>query len=140
MSLNTFNNRLIKNIDDLFFDTFLPPRLRYDNSNSMKLDMKETNNQYIVTVDIPGVDKNKININIVDNLLTISAERLKEIEENNNNYYYSERFVGTQTRTIQIPNNVDIDNMKAKYIDGVLTINIPILLKNSSTTRTLKIE
>lgn len=149
MSLTNFNRKL-KNFDDLFFNNILSSKYDCDHDydydheheyDSMKISMKEINNEFIIKVDIPGVDKNKININIKnDNLLNISAENSENIEDISDKYYYSERFIGKKSRNIHLPKNIDCNNIKAKYIDGVLNINIPKLLDKSLINRTINIE
>ena len=147
MSLVSYLDR-INSLDNLFFDSILRNRnsykniwdiYDYTNANSyIKIDMKEVENEFIVTADIPGVDKSNIDININDNYLTIKAERKQEKEETKTNYHYFERQFGTQSRSIKFPKNVDKDNIKAKYNEGVLTINIPKMAKSSSRTLTIE--
>jgi HSP20 family protein len=108
----------------------------------MSIDMKENKNNYMIKVDLPGAEKSAIDISIDDNnTLTISCEKTEELEENDekSKYYYSERSYGSQSRSITIPSNIDIDNVTADYINGVLKINLPKTSKNIKT-KTLKIN
>jgi HSP20 family protein len=148
MSLVSYLDR-VNSIDNLFFDSFFRNRNAYNNlwdiydytnANSyIKIDMKEVDNEFIITADVPGVDKSNIDININDNYLTIKTEKNKEKEESKSNFYYSERSFGVQSRTIKIPKNVDKDNIKAKYENGVLNIRVPKTNKTVSS-KTLTIE
>ena len=100
--------------------------------------MKENETEYVIVADIPGVDKSKINVNYDNNILTISTERSEEKKEDNDRYHYSERSFGSYTRSISLPKNIDYDNMKAIYKDGVLHINAP--KSNINNKRTLTIQ
>lgn len=132
-------------LDSLFFPlTYSRLNKKSRNSllqSSMSIDMKENKNNYMVKVDLPGVEKSTIDISIDNNTLTISCEKSEEVEEKDDKskYYYSERTYGSQSRSITIPSNVDIDNVTADYVDGVLKINLPKTTKNRNT-RTLKIN
>ncbi len=142
---NRFNNSLL-NFDMFDCDFFSPMSLFSRNSlNSnldMRLDMKENQHEYIVYVDIPGVNKTDIQISIQDNYLTISSERKSEKESDNEDhtYYFSERSYGKVSRSIKIPKNVMIENISAKYDNGVLKIVLPKSHENYSNTRYLNIE
>lgn len=128
--------------EDLFlpsrYNSFLGNNRRSSRSN-MKLDMRENEHEYVLVVDIPGVDKSKINVNYDNNILTISAERSDERKEENEYYHYSERSYGTYSRSISLPKNIDYESMTAKYTDGVLNIIVP-KSSDTSTSRTLRIE
>ena len=145
MALTNWNNFFddFNRYDDLLFppryNSLFRPNRRGNTRSNMKLDMKENEHEYVVTVDIPGVDKSKINVNYDNNILTISAERSDERREDKEHYHYLERSYGTYSRSIALSNNVDYEHMSAKYTDGVLNIVVPKSL-NISTSRTLKIE
>jgi HSP20 family protein len=142
---NRFNNSLL-NFDMFERDFFRPLSLFSRNSlNSnldMRLDIKENNHEYVVYVDIPGVNKSDIQISIQDNNLTISSERKSEKESDNedHNYYFSERSYGKISRSINIPKNVMSENISAKYDNGVLKIVLPKSHETYSNTRYLNIE
>ncbi len=142
---NRFNNSLL-NFDMFERDFFRPMSLFSRNNLStnldMRLDMKENHHDYVVYVDIPGVNKTDIQISIQDNYLTISSERKSEKESDNEDhtYYFSERSYGKVSRSIKIPKNVMIENISAKYDNGVLKIVLPKSHENYSNTRYLNIE
>jgi HSP20 family protein len=126
--------------DDVFFGPMIFPRSKFlsKNNSSMTLDMKENDKEYLIKVDLPGVEKDKIDISIDNNLLTISSERSNVHDDSNDNFHFSERFYGKISRSVTIPKNVDIENISASYIDGVLNINL--LKINKQTTKSVKIQ
>jgi HSP20 family protein len=94
---------------------------------SPAIDLKETDNAYIVTSDLPGLEKEKINVSVRDNLLTIQGIRQSgsETEDQKTGYYAQERSYGSFARSVNLPGPVDEANIKAEYRDGVLTVTIP---------------
>ncbi len=155
MSLSRYRNRYNHTFDDLTNDlfnfdmvqrNFFRPSLLSKNifrSNlDMRFDMKENQREYIIYVDIPGVDKSDIQIAIQDDYLTISAERKseRENEEQDHSYYFSERSYGKVSRSVSIPKNVASESMTAKYDNGVLKIILPKTHENYNNTRYLNIE
>lgn len=102
------------------------------------IDVSETEDEIIVKADIPGVKPEDIEINLVDNVLTIKGEKKREKEEKKENFYRVERYCGTFMRSIQIPSEVDVEKIKAQYKDGVLKVTLP--KKPESKGKTIKIE
>lgn len=89
------------------------------------VDIKEEKNQFLVIADIPGVNKNDINISLEENVLTLHGERHYENEENKHGYSRVERAQGKFYRRFSLPQTVDNTKIGAKYRDGVLEISIP---------------
>ena len=95
-----------------------------------RMDMKQTDKQYVITMDIPGMDKDKINIEVKDGMLTISGERKSETQNNKNNQYYRhELSFGTFMQAIPLPEDAKTDQIDAKYNNGVLTVTLPLVKK-----------
>ncbi len=90
-----------------------------------RLDVKETQNEYVVDVDVPGYDKDNINISIEDDYLVISGKQEDYVDDNSGEYIRKERRSGSFTRTVPIPENVQLDSISAKYNNGVLCITLP---------------
>lgn len=90
-----------------------------------KVDIFEKNGSLVVKADIPGVDKDTIDISITKDTLTIKGEVRKEAELKEENYYSLERRYGNFTRTIPITYAVDTDKAKENYENGVLEIVLP---------------
>ena len=96
--------------------------------NLGNLDVAETDGQVEVTVDLPGVSPDDIDVQIVDNALTISGERKEEHEsegENGRKYHRVERRIGQFSRSVLLPCPVDEHGVEAQFIDGVLTVTLP---------------
>ena len=112
-------------INDMFNDFFNDDMLsEFNSGGSFKTDIKETPEEYVVHAELPGVKKEDINIDYNNNYLTISATRNNESEEKKDNYIRRERSCGSVSREFYI-NNVDKNLIKAKFDNGVLSIDLP---------------
>jgi HSP20 family protein len=80
---------------------------------------------YYLEIDLPGVKKEDIDISVNDGVLVVSGERKLEKKEEKPNYTRIESFFGRFERAFKLPNDADLDNIEAKYEDGVLKIFIP---------------
>lgn len=89
----------------------------------MSADLIEAENEFHVHVDLPGVEN--IDINTDNNFLTITADRKVLHEIDNDIAHTVERSFGKVKRRLPIPKNADVDNAKAKFRDGVLTVTFP---------------
>lgn len=87
--------------------------------------MSETNSHYTVELDIPGVKKEDININVDNNILTIKGKKEMDEEHKDSNYYSRERFYGDFRRSMSLPSGVNTDKIDADFKNGVLTIKMP---------------
>jgi HSP20 family protein len=118
---------------DRFFEDFLDsgywsslsPRCIVTGVPVPNVDIFEKNGSLVVKADIPGVEKDNINISITKDTLIIKGEVRKEAELKEENYYSLERRYGNFTRTIPITYAVDTDKAKANYKNGVLEIVLP---------------
>ncbi len=105
-----------------------------------QMDMKKMDKQYLITMDIPGMDKDKINVEVKEGMLIISGERRSEIENNNNNQYYrQERSFGSFMQTIPLPEDAKRDQIEANYKNGVLTVTVARLKKEEKKPGSEKI-
>jgi HSP20 family protein len=89
------------------------------------VDVYETDSEVVVKAELPGVDKENIDVTIKENAVHIKAERKEEREEKTENVYRVERFYGRIERVVPLPVDVKPDKAKAEYKDGVLEIRIP---------------
>ena len=80
---------------------------------------------YYLEIDLPGVKKENIDISVNDGVLTVSGERKFEKKEEKENYTRIESFFGRFERSFKLPPDADLENIEAKYEDGVLKIFIP---------------
>lgn len=115
-----------KDIDKLFEEFFEGKApIEGDVGWTPRVDVHETDNSFVVSADIPGLEKKDIKISMQNNVLTIFGERKMEREEKNKSYHRIERYAGKFSRSFQLPTGIDADNVKAAYKNGVLTIEIP---------------
>ncbi len=98
-------------------------------------DVKETTDAYIFTADMPGIQKEELDIQLAGNRLTISGHRETEETKENERFYSQERSFGTFNRTFSLPEEVDSGKVAAELRDGVLHLMIP----KSPETRPQKI-
>lgn len=89
------------------------------------VDMYETKNEVVVTVELPGVSDKDIRLSITGDLLTIHAERQWSDETGDAAHYRQERWFGKFERALSLPIPVETGQVKATYRDGVLTVNLP---------------
>ena len=92
---------------------------------SPSVDIAETENELIVTADLPGVNKDDIKVNVGDNVLTFSGERKREEKSGKGNLHRLERTYGSFSRSFSLSAAVVADEIKATYKDGVLRLTLP---------------
>lgn len=92
--------------------------------NRMPIDVTETDDNYTVVADLPGLTSDEIDVNLHDGVLTINAEIHQQVVDENNRVLVRERTYGKFKRRIKLPTPVDVDNISAMYNDGVLTLDL----------------
>ena len=97
-----------------------------------RTDLVEKDDAFHLRLDVPGMSKEDISINLQNGTLTVSGERTSERTEEDEEYVRVERAFGTFHRTFRLPDAVDEDHIEAAYEDGVLTIHVP---KTEANTR-----
>ena len=109
-------------LDDFFSDGFMPNRnlLR----DTFKLDIVEKDDEYLVEAEMPGVTKEEIDLNIDDDNLCISVNRIEETNNDGKNFIHRERRSSSMSRRVRLA-GAKLDEITAKLDDGVLTITIP---------------
>lgn len=89
------------------------------------IDIVETDNEIIATAEMPGLNKEDININLTNDKLELSTETKHEEEKKGKDYIYRERRSGSYYRSVSLPSSIDVNNAKASYNNGVLEIKMP---------------
>ncbi len=89
------------------------------------LDIAERGDAVVVQAEIPGMNREDLDISVQDNHLTLSGEKKESEEHTEGQYYHSERRYGTFRREIPLPAGVDADKVEATYRDGILTVTLP---------------
>ena len=111
--------------------------LASDFTGSLPVDIQEEDEEYIMTADLPGVEKDEINITGDESSVEISAESEAEMKEENEKYIRRERRSRTFRRTVAWPQPVDPETISAEYDEGVLTITAD---KQENGGKTIEVE
>jgi HSP20 family protein len=89
------------------------------------IDVFEEKDDIVVKAELPGMEKDNIDVNLTDHRLTIKGEKKKEDEVKEENYYRAERSYGSFLRTLDLPKDVRADKVKASFKNGILEIRMP---------------
>lgn len=111
---------------DNFFGT--PRRVEKDDRVlywTPRVDVEEADDQFVVTAELPGLNKDDVKIEVKDRMLTFTGEKKTENDKKDRNIHLYERTYGKFCRTFTLPDNVDVDKIEAGFKDGILHIDIP---------------
>lgn len=113
--------------NNIFDDLFNSPFFTRSEANMMKTDIKEHDNGYELTVDLPGVKKEDIKAELNDGYLTITAENntSKDEKDEKGKYLCRERYSGSYSRSFYVGDAVTEEDIRAKFENGTLTLDIP---------------
>lgn len=89
------------------------------------MDVTETDKEIEITAELPGLEEKDVQINIADNILTIRGEKKAEKEQKDKNYRLVERSYGSFERTLELPEGVNADAIKANISKGLLKVTVP---------------
>ena len=138
---NTARPSIFSEFDNLF-DSFVSdfPTL-YERSSSWtpNFEVLNTDNSYRIRADLPGLIKNDVNIEVVNNLLKVSGERVDD-NAKSNDYNYSELSYGKFSRTFTLPDDVKESEIKASMKAGVLALEIPRVKPIKPEVKKIKIK
>jgi HSP20 family protein len=95
------------------------------NARTPAVDVREQENEYLMEVELPGLTENDIELNVEDNILTLSSKKEESKEEKKNGYLIRERCNTEFARTFVLPKDVDREKVKAEFKNGLLVVNIP---------------
>lgn len=110
---------------DRAFAGFGPPSAEFE-VWAPPLEVKHTNGNFVVTAELPGLAKDEIKVEVIENALVIEGERKREKEEKGEEFYRSERYYGRFYRSIPLPKGAQADAIKAELTNGVLEVVIPV--------------
>ena len=113
---------------DLLDDIFDEPMFNFSNNNIMKTDIKDHKNSYEIVVDLPGYEKDNIEMTINDGYLTINAKTKHEVNEGNeegSKFIRKERYYGECSRSFYVGNTIKEEDIKANFKNGVLSVSVP---------------
>jgi HSP20 family protein len=89
------------------------------------VDVWETDNELVLSFDLPGIPEDKITVELDDSVLTVSGERERAQEHSNERFYRFERRFGSFSRSVTLPAGVTENDISANYKDGVLEVRVP---------------
>ncbi|MFN1834167.1 Hsp20/alpha crystallin family protein [Balneola sp. MJW-20] len=123
---------MIRRDMDRMFDDMTPfSKIKFGNGGfgadlwAPETDLIELDEAYKLTVDLPGLNKNDVEVSYKDHRLVISGERKEETDEKKNGFIRKERYTGTFTRAFTLPSAIKEDQIKASFKNGVLTVMAP---------------
>ena len=122
-------------MDRFFDDVELPHIFRPEGDVLPAFDIAETEKEYTITGETPGIEAKDLEVTLVDGTLTIQGEKKQEQEEKGEHFHRIEREYGSFHRGFRLPENVKTEELKALYKDGVLKITLP-----KTEVKTQKIE
>lgn len=138
------NKRFLPSFDDdVFGKDFLKDFFDFESNPSVPdVNVKESKDQYTIEVAAPGMDKKDFNVDVQNNMLVISSEKESKDESKEDKNYLRREFSYTSfQRSFSIPETVDADNIKAKYDNGVLYVELPKKKEAvEKTSKQIKIE
>ncbi|MBL7074870.1 Hsp20/alpha crystallin family protein [candidate division KSB1 bacterium] len=108
-----------------FDDLFGLNRPFFDRDFSPRMDIVEKKNDFVLSAELPGVNKEDVKVTVEDDMLTIKGEKKIEKVNDEGNFYHAERAYGSFCRSFRLGEEVLRDKIKAQFKDGVLTVNLP---------------
>lgn len=126
-----------------FFGAFRRPRLLTGPQAvawAPEIDVFEKDHRLVTKVDLPGMKKDDVKVEVSDGYLTISGERKSEAEDTKDNVYRCEREYGSFYRAVPMPEGVKIDDVKATFADGVLEVSVPLPVKAETKAHKVEIQ
>lgn len=117
---------LRREMDRLFDDFWATPSLgRVDSQWDPACEIDEEKDHYLITLEMAGIPKDQIKIELQGDQLVVSGERRHESKDKKSGAWYSERRFGKFQRTFTMPSSVDVENLEANYQDGILRLYVP---------------
>lgn len=116
-----------RNEFDLFDDMFgMDPFFERKEMKLMRTDIREKGDNYIIEIDLPGYDKEDIQIEMEKGYLKVSAKTTKETDNSEDEkYIHKERFYGECSRSFYVGENLKEEDIKAAFKNGILTLTFP---------------
>lgn len=142
---DTFMNTLNEEINSILkrsFDSVFPEYVLEKETKGLTIpvDIKEFENEYKVCVEVPGIKKENIDIELNKSYLKISAKKEEEKEEKNKKYHKTEFAYGNYSRTIYFPKEIDINTSDANLEHGVLKLTLPKLKTEEEKIKKIEIK
>ncbi|PLX80135.1 MAG: hypothetical protein C0615_01580 [Desulfuromonas sp.] len=132
-----------RELDDLFRQTFGGAMTEAGTAITTLTPVVNTftkDNVYHLQAELPGIDKDDLDISVDENLLTIKGERKEVTEKEERDYMLKESRYGSFVRKMTLPDGADTEKVEARYEDGILEITMPIVVKKASASRKISVE
>ena len=104
------------------------------------IEIFERDNRLVTKIDLPGLKKEDVKVEVREGYLTVAGERKTEGEEKKNNVYRCERSYGSFYRAVPLPEGAKLEDVKATFADGVLEVSVPLPAIAQATPRRVQIE
>jgi HSP20 family protein len=118
-----------REMDELLDNFWVSPAIKTQTDSSSQwrpaCDVEEAEEHFLVTMELAGIPKEEVKLEVVDNQLLISGERQQKIRNKENGQWYTERSYGKFQRTFALPTGINTDQIEANYQDGILRIIVP---------------
>ena len=133
---------LMTDFDRIFDSMFTHDLPQFSSTKSWMLavDVNETETEFFLSADMPGLDKKDVSVDIHDGVITIKGERTIDNEKSTDGYRIRERQLGSFNRSFRLPDNVNEDKVAAKFKNGVLTVTLPKTKEILTEGRQIKIS
>ena len=105
-----------------------------------RLNVSESENELKVEAELPGIDEKDVKVELDEDALVLSGEKISEEEKKDDQWYRAERSYGSFHRVIPLPSYMDGEKAKAKFKNGVLTITLPKLPEEKATRKIISIN
>jgi HSP20 family protein len=129
-------------MNQIFEDTFSRTRGREETFGkglwTPAVDIYESDEAVVVKAELPGLDREKIGVDVKDGILTLHGERKFEKDVKEENYHRIERSYGTFHRSFSLPSSVEQDRISARFKDGVLEVTLP--KKEKAKPKQIKVD
>jgi len=123
--LTTSPASMLQLADDLTRWSSWSPQFNMSLGDNLAVDMKETDNEVVITAAVPGVEPDQIVIEEKDGWLSIRVEQKHENQQNHKGWHLQERYYGAWRRTLRLPVGVNVDKANTGLDQGLLTITLP---------------
>jgi len=125
-TLNTLQNRINRMFDDQYSGS-VEKNQSTDTMNTWYpvTDVHETKDEYVFKMEVPGLEKDDIEIEFLNNTLSVKGERKQDNEVKKEDCFRIERFYGSFSRSFSLPNDVDGGKIAAKMDNGILELKVP---------------
>lgn len=135
----------IRAFEEMFERLFATPRVPNPATHALPIDVLERENKLVVRASVPGIDPNALEVQVEANVLTISGVTASDSETSNEKVYRREITTGRFSRSLRLPEGLDLDKIEAEFRHGVVTITLPrqeeekpksirIAIRNGDTT------